>query len=462
MSLLFAQEMSENRTSMMFIASNANSNSLNYFWNFLDEHLIEDKKREILLMESTVLITALQFSACNQDPNSFLFIKEIYNKSFTRGEIREILMKTHESNLPFIFRVIQYASIETAFEVSKYLENLFQNKKIELRIFLRHRNKDGHTIFNWFKEQNEFEEKLKVFIELLRKTFNENEGEKYKQCFEKLMRRLNVFGRDNEHFDNENFHNLFWTSEDFEYFLSNESDKDFSDKNLRKILLSKNDNNWTVLHKITFGYRDENIIQPFLEKIQKKLKKTEISSLIFVQNSINNKTLLMNAAEDRKSKELEMFWNFLDKNLNEDEKRKILLVEQEFSWTALQFSTCNEDPKSFLFMKKIYEKFCTQDEIREIFIKTRKELAICLIQYAYGETVFEVSKYLENLFENKKGELRKILSFRNSLGKTIFGMVRSGQNFEKELKIWIKILRKTFEENQQEEFEESLKNLEKN
>jgi hypothetical protein len=247
----------------------------------------------------------------------------------------------------------------------------------------------------------------------LRKTFQENQQEEeFEGKLENLELQLRVFGCGVQCFENETFRDFWWTPDDFKYFLSDKSEIKLGNEKLRNILLSKNEKDVTLLHEIIYYDANENIIEYFLEKIQKVLNKTEILSLIFAQESEWNETPLMMAARLRKLKNLKVFWNFLDENLNEDEKRKILLVEQKGSLTALHFSTLNKDPNSFLFIKEIYEKFFTKEEIREIFMKTHKDFVPFIdvvIEYASPETALEVSKYLENLFENQKIELRKRL-----------------------------------------------------
>lgn len=113
-------------------------------------------------------------------------MKEIYEKFLTQEEIRKILMKNHESKLPFIANVIKDSSPETFFEVSKYLENLFENEKVELRKILSHRSSKGNSIFSWYKDKKEFEEKIKIFVEVLRKTFNEGEEKEFQSYFNKI------------------------------------------------------------------------------------------------------------------------------------------------------------------------------------------------------------------------------------------------------------------------------------
>jgi sulfatase maturation enzyme AslB (radical SAM superfamily) len=138
-------------------------------------------------MEQKGLWTAFHYSTWNKDPNSFLFMKEIYEKFFSQEKILEILRKNHKDFVPFIYNVIYYASFETALEVSKYLENLFENEKIELRKILSHRDSVGDSIYSWFKDKKKFEENLKIFIELLRKTFDENQEE-----FEKFLNQVEM------------------------------------------------------------------------------------------------------------------------------------------------------------------------------------------------------------------------------------------------------------------------------
>jgi hypothetical protein len=250
--------------------------------------------------------------------------------------------------------------------------------------------------------------------------------------------------------------------------LKNEVEKLFKkNPEIKKMLLSKNNKGWTLLHEIVFYNANENFVEIFLEIIQEFLTKTEISSLIFAQESKFNESSLMKAASGRKLKDLKVFWNFLDVNLNEEGKIKILLMEQNDSLTALQFSTWNKNPNSFLFMKEIYEKFFTQEKIREIFKKIHKEytdhydsFVYYVIRYASLETALEVSKYLKNLFEIEKIELIKILSHRDGFGDTVFSLLKDKKEFEEKLKIFIELLRIFFDENQDDdellEFETNL------
>jgi hypothetical protein len=216
--LIFAQENKWNETSLMFAARFKKLKDLKVFWNFLDKNLNEEEKRKILLAEQFFSWTALQLSTVHKDSESFLFMKEIYENFFTQKEIREIFMKTHKDYLSFVDNVIEYASPETALEVSKYLEKLFENEKIELRKILSHRDWRGDSIFSWLKDKKEFKEKLKIFVELLRKTFDENQERKFRDALKILELNLKAFGCI-KCFENETFRNFSWTVDDFKYFL---------------------------------------------------------------------------------------------------------------------------------------------------------------------------------------------------------------------------------------------------
>jgi hypothetical protein len=82
--------------------------------------------------------------------------------------------------------MISEASLETVLEVSKYLENLFKDKKLELRKILSSRNINGDSIFSFFKDRIDFEGKLNIFTELLRKTFEENQEQEFRNFLHEL------------------------------------------------------------------------------------------------------------------------------------------------------------------------------------------------------------------------------------------------------------------------------------
>jgi hypothetical protein len=202
--------------------------------------------------------------------------------------------------------------------------------------------------------------------------------------------------------------------------------------------------------------------EKFLEIIQKYLNKTEIVNLILGTNNFGQNSLIL-ASRNETLRFLKAFWNFHNKILEKNEMKAVLIQEDKFFFTALQYSTQNKNAKSFLFVKEIYEHFFTPTEIQKIlsFSLDKKKISflINVIDFASVETALEVSKYLENLFINEKLELRKVLSYRDRNRDTIFNLFQNDKKYAEKLKIFTELLRKTFEENQEKEFTETLRNI---
>jgi hypothetical protein len=395
------------------------------------------------------------FQDFQQKANFSIFNLEIMNyiNKLSSFEISRlgILNVNSESDFTFVHQTF------AEFFVARFLiENFehfdFENKKsdsdlkiylLNLVLFSRRFEFSKNILLSYAKIKNEIPKLFKVlrkdedFYEVLQK-FSTYKNFKKNFIKSENIKSVNVL---------EKFHDI-----------KNEVEK-FFDENLRKILTSKNNGGVTLLHEIFYD-ANENLIESFLEKTQKVLNQTEITSLIFAQESEFNETSLMVAAKWRKLKDLIFFWNFLDKNLNEDEKVKILLVEQKASSTALQYSTENEDPNSFLFMKEIYEKFFTQEKIQEIFLKNKRgdfSFVQNVINFASYENALKVSKYLENLFENEKIKLRTLITHKSECGISIFSFFKNKKNLVEKVKIFVKLLRNTFNDNNEKNYEENYK-----
>jgi hypothetical protein len=137
-------------------------------------------------------------------------------------------------------------------------------------------------------------------------------------------------------------------------------------------LLSIDKHNATLLYDLNSHEVDEKMLEPFLKKTQETLIKSELSSIILAQVS-HGESVLMKALSHKKLKSLKVFWNFIDRNLNDDEKRKFLLMENDWdSYTALQLSPLWNDPDRFLFITEVYEKSFTPAEIQKIFMKIKR------------------------------------------------------------------------------------------
>jgi hypothetical protein len=440
------------RISFMYAAQQSKLKVLKVFWNFLNETFDENEIKNILMKEDKYTKITLQYSMYNKDPESFLFIKKIYEQKISPDEIRKILKK----KIKVFINAIIYASSETLFEISKYLENLFKDDKIELRKILSQKDFDEKTIFSKFYSDEVYAEKLKIFTELLRKTFDENQEKEFKNDFTSLKFNLKFFQNFTADFQSFSFNSESKCSrDDFLFLVENfeEIKKKLCKTSLRKILQMKAtiwgslDNSFLHL----FAFSNEN--EKFLEIIEEYLNKTEIFNLILAKNK-NDENSLMLAAKNKNFRTLKVFWKFFEDNLAEKKIIEEILKHANknysiSSWTALQYAAQNKDPKSFLFVKEIYEKFLTQEEIRKIFsLENKRNLFIKQVFESSPETANEVFKYLDYLFKNEKIELRKVLSRRDDGGDTIYRLVKN----QKELKIITELLEKTFDGKNKKDF----------
>lgn len=87
----------------------------------------------------------------------------------------------------FINAVIEGASYDSAKKVAKYIEDLFKGEKMKLRELLSYQNRDGETVFA--QVENDNNHNLKLFIDLLRSTFEENENDTFNDYFIKISRK---------------------------------------------------------------------------------------------------------------------------------------------------------------------------------------------------------------------------------------------------------------------------------
>jgi hypothetical protein len=339
---------------------------------------------------------------------------------------------------------------------------------MELRKILSHRASSGDSIYSYFDEEHE--EMLKIFTELLRKTFDREKD--FEEYFKLLRLKMNVFTESSK------FYNMFemlsdseWSVNDFEFYILNfneiqpnfnETTQNINIEKLKKLFLSKNCNNETFLQRIAYDDDYHEMFGPIFKIFPSFFNKSELLALIENQDNHSDNNLLMNVAWKSNSNILKEFWDLIDKIFDHEKKLKILLTKNKFYESLLQFSTFNKDPNSFLFVKELYEKFFTQDQIREI-LKTFDEKVLPftadLIYDASLETTLKVSEYLEDLFKNQKLELRRILSHRHESGNTIYSCNKGNKQSEEKLKIFVQLLRKTFGANQKEEFETVLSDL---
>lgn len=463
LNLIFVQDMINNETSLGWMVQRK-PEYIKIFWQFIENNLNLTEKEEILLIKNDQLFTSLQISFTNVDPNSFKAVKKIYETFFTKDQIREILNETLPDGLSFIYEIFAESSTETALEVSNYLEILFKDEKLKLRNILSRQNLNLDSIYSFYRNEKLFEQKLTIFTNLLRKTFDEEQEDEFNNFLANLQlsaksRISKILKYNVTNFDDvlRKLRSQPWSDIDFEYFLLNsiKIDQIYGIDNLKHIITSKDGYMQTLIHDLVNFNMKGNFFESFLNLTQRTLNVSEIKNLIFAQNKGRLETSLMLGAKTCEIKELKIFWKFVKKNLNETELGALLLIEQLKLLTALQYSTSNKDSNSFEYIKNIYEFFFTTENIRIILSKLEinsPSFIFNVINDGSFNTTLEVSNFLENLFQYKKIELRQILSHRDSFKLSIFTWFKNRILFKAKLNVFKDLLRKSFEENENEEF----------
>jgi hypothetical protein len=264
----------------------------------------------------------------------------------------------------------------------------------------------------------------------------------------------------------DNFKTIFGTEtrnvKVFDYYdqLKNLIDENFQQSlDMKRVLLSKGERGFSLLSEVIDNDESTEFLEPYLEVNRKVFNKTEILSLIYVKEGDFDETPLMLAAQwKKKLKDFKIFWHFLDENFEDEEKRGILLTKSKYSWTAFQYAAQSKDPNIFLFMKDIYERLISQDEIRGFLMNIDKDYSSYIKVVIYSaslETVHEVSNYLLKLFANRTVELTNILTHRDWNGDSVFSWFKyreEDENFDDKLKIFIKLLKTTYGDSQKQSF----------
>jgi hypothetical protein len=163
---------------------------LTHLWQFAENFTMKTLRKNELEQLVTIVdeneYTILHYAARNEFSDSFILTTRIYSQLLPPNKIKEILLKTRPSNRIFIYDVIENASHQTSQKVAEYLFILFTNDKLKLREFLSKKNEQG---LSWINDHYRKEDKVKIFTNLLRKTFEENEEREFENLVEDLRKR---------------------------------------------------------------------------------------------------------------------------------------------------------------------------------------------------------------------------------------------------------------------------------
>jgi hypothetical protein len=364
----------------------------------------------------------------------------LYEKYFNSSELQEIIQRTFENGLH------EVALKPSRFKLAEFLDKNYKNVREHLAI----RDDNGDTIFG--KHRDRF--KLQAFIMILRKTFDDEKmfHEFFKALNEKSETLKSIAKMKSELTNNHQF-GMFPLLRATAENVRSKSERNF----FKEFLLSKSEDNGTLMHALFFQNSNEIHIEPFLEILRKFLGREEIIYLLFAQN-LPQATPMMISAWFSTEKSLKRFWNFTETFLNFEERKKLLNTTDKFFGVPLHHAMANDDPKSMLFIKQHYENIFVAEEIRGMLMKQHPILPYFdrIFREASLATVEEDKKFYLEVFKDDKGKLRELLSFRRGSGETIFGHYQRKEGADRKLKIFIDLLRKTFEKGQEKEFDEYL------
>jgi hypothetical protein len=434
--LIYLQNV-HNETILMIASFSFNPEDLKSVLNLIKNNLNRNELENFLLIENDLYETALQYAASSSESETFTTIKNLYEDFFNSSKIREILIKVHKNNVPFIFSTIDHGSKETVQDVQKILSSLFENHPQQLRELLMHQNDINQTIFSKLKYQTmtayksafesllrntflridnkKFEEFLRISYEAPRIEFKFSRIENFETMLEIEYIRLHptayhralpisyesfnqsISNNLNKFLNlcevNSGDQNFFYYSIDFEDLINNWEiiRSKLESENIKKVLMYKNNNNENLIHNLLTN--DSNLIhlEPFLKISRKELNATELYQIFNAQDSTSKATPLMLAAW--KGKEyFEIFVNFVKKlgntqNLGIDlpsqsayamrsnifDLQTFLTTENTDNFTALQFSSFNANPENFVHVKNVYESVLTLNDTKNIILKTNND-----------------------------------------------------------------------------------------
>lgn len=171
-------------STLMFAASDMTDKDLNFFWTFIEQFLNEKQQKEVLKLKDYLNQTALHYSIRNMldIPKPFLVMKEIYKKVLTYDEIMEII-----NEAPLFYNAVRFGDIKIAKEVSTFTSELFKEDKIKLRNYLNDVEK-----FSGFAYSDEQVSNLKIFMNLLRETFDEDELDEFESYLKLFSKNFGI------------------------------------------------------------------------------------------------------------------------------------------------------------------------------------------------------------------------------------------------------------------------------
>lgn len=152
------EEEEDGRTPFGYAAAYNQKDAVEYLWNFVKKLFVDETERKnFLLQKSSDNFTIFHFAVSNFNDGAFEFIKSLYSETFTRIELKEIILGELEETSIFITSINPYGfyndrkynsdKVETtAVTVWLYIKELFEDDKLKLKELLQRKNSQGNTV----------------------------------------------------------------------------------------------------------------------------------------------------------------------------------------------------------------------------------------------------------------------------------------------------------------------------
>lgn len=138
------------------------------YWNFMLKYFKGQELKDLLLNSDTDFLTAFHHATIRDSDEIFNFVLEFYHNNL---EIREF-RKLFTAKTDFLTKMVANSSLKICKTIALQTEILHGGDKTEMAEFLMQNG--SRNVFNIFKNQEVYRSKLKPFVKLLRRTFDEN------------------------------------------------------------------------------------------------------------------------------------------------------------------------------------------------------------------------------------------------------------------------------------------------
>jgi hypothetical protein len=161
----------DSKTDLMLAIEAKSKDIFDELWKFLLKYFKDKDFKEFLMETDKEKLAAIHLVAIKYENDSFQNFLDFHLKLFTYEELQKIFTSENK----FLHKMIFVSNLSNCKLIADLVKNIWDKNKLKLRQFLLQTNEN---IFKTFKNREVFREKLKVFVKLLKKTYDEkNEAE---------------------------------------------------------------------------------------------------------------------------------------------------------------------------------------------------------------------------------------------------------------------------------------------